>query len=323
MELPSDVGSDEEMVLPSPVDSDDQPQVKKITSKECPRRQRTEKTRTSTTTSVRRFKGSDKRKVDKESKSKQSKSKQSPVAETYLSRLQRRPQAGRADHVLEVFSPPRVVLLAIPRGLRGNLSVDLETGWDLTNPAVQFAVIQELRYRQPVLVVLSPPCTMHSPLQRVFNLHKMSSEVLEKRWAEAHTLLDFAMDVAKAQARGDRYYVFEHPDRASSWERSSVVMAQQETRASVARFDQCRFGLRSPAGTQPMKKTTCFMSNMPAIINAFNGKRCSCKERHLAIQGSEAGHRVSTFAQRYPEPLVQAILDALQAHLANVPAQCR
>jgi hypothetical protein len=189
-------------------------------------------------------------------------------------------------------------------------------GWDLLNPLVQLAVIEEVQRRRPCMIMLSPPCTMYSALQRT-NIPRMDPNKLETRWAEAHTLLDFAMDLATAQVRSRRFFTFEHPATASSWSRESVQKVMSLEGVTAARFHQCVFGLRSPSGNQPMKKATVFLSNLPQVHRRFDGQCCKCTEPHLAIQGTQEGWRVSTFAQKYPEPMVEALLDALAEHLAT------
>ena len=232
--------------------------------------------------------------------------------DTFSERLARRPPRHLTDQVMEVFSPPRVLPVATAAGLRGNLSVDLETGWDLLDKPVQYAVLQEVRWREPRFLVLSPPCTMYSALQRSFNLGKMSlrGDQLQRRWAEAHTLLDFSMDLAMIQVRGGRKFLFEHPDTASSWERGSVQQVLRQEGCFLVRFDMCRFGLVSPSGSKPLRKRTKFLTNCVGIKALFDGKWCQCKVPHLPIQGSERGVRVSQHAQKYPVGMVRAIVEA-------------
>ena len=63
----------------------------------------------------------------------------------------------------------------------------------------------------------------------------------------------------------------------------------------TATFHQCRFGLTSPEG-HPMKKKTGILTNHPGVFKKFNGKFCQCTVEHRAIEGSEGGKKVSTWA---------------------------
>ena len=63
------------------------------------------------------------------------------------------------DDVMEIFSPPRILEHTKKFGLRGNLSVDLRTGWDLSLQDHQSNLLMEIHRRRPTIVFLEPPCT--------------------------------------------------------------------------------------------------------------------------------------------------------------------
>ena len=122
---------------------------------------------------------------------------------------------------MEIYSAPRVCFAATRRGLLApsNLSLDLTTGYDFMSMEARAAALRMVEQEQPQFLMLSPPCTMYSPLQQLFNLHKMSDEEKECRFLEADTLLSFGMHLCKKQHCQGRYFCFEHPQRASSWEK--------------------------------------------------------------------------------------------------------
>lgn len=72
-----------------------------------------------------------------------------------------------SDHVMEVFSPPRIVAAcqALSPDLRGSFSCDLKTGWDFLLEEHQRKFLGILHLKKPAVLVLSPPCTMFSCLQ--------------------------------------------------------------------------------------------------------------------------------------------------------------
>jgi hypothetical protein len=68
------------------------------------------------------------------------------------------------DHIMEFFSPPRVIDACQKLGLRGSVSCDLLTGWDLSTPEDQAKAMAQLVTKQPACLILSPPCTFFSTL---------------------------------------------------------------------------------------------------------------------------------------------------------------
>ena len=76
------------------------------------------------------------------------------------------------------------------------------------------AMIEENR---PLLLIGSPMCKMHSNLMRLHRRH-YSKEVWDGMMAEARQHLEFVTDLYMLQSRNHRYWLHEHPDKASSWE---------------------------------------------------------------------------------------------------------
>ena len=84
---------------------------------------------------------------------------------------------------LELYSPPRVLTACAARGSAlsvcltlGFLSFDILTGWNFDNPDQVLTV---------AFLYLSPPCTMFSSLQTMWNKHRMSQAVWDRRWQQA------------------------------------------------------------------------------------------------------------------------------------------
>eukprot|EP00959_Pyramimonas_sp_CCMP1952_P400836 8399154-Pyramimonas_sp.AAC.1 len=59
-------------------------------------------------------------------------------------------------------------------------------------------------------------------------------------------MLNFGMAVAKKQHENGKAFVFEHPHRASIWQRESVVELLELDGVRTCGFDLCRYGLQSP-----------------------------------------------------------------------------
>jgi len=64
------------------------------------------------------------------------------------------------EDVMEIFSPPRSLEHTKKFGLRGNLSVDLGTGWDLSLQDHQSNLLMDMHRRRPNILFLEPPLHM-------------------------------------------------------------------------------------------------------------------------------------------------------------------
>ena len=124
------------------------------------------------------------------------------------------------DDVAEYYSPPRVLPVARHMGLRGRLSLDILTGWDFRNTDTQDLSIRLLA--QVAVLILSPPCTIFSELQRLWNFKRIPKHVAESRWQTGMVYLLHAMRSAEEQHKAGRVFVFEHPARATSWDQPCV-----------------------------------------------------------------------------------------------------
>ena len=201
------------------------------------------------------------------------------------------------DDIVEIFSPPRCIVEAARRGFRATLAMDLTTGFNFSTTVDRFRCLRELECRRPRAVATGAPCTMFSALQECFkNFEKIEVSQLSDKFHEGEILLDFSMYVCAQQMRLGAKFVHEHPARATSWTRSSVTSLVNQPPCTVTLFDQCSVGLVSPKGT-PVKKKTKLLSNAPRIADLFAVARCKCSVKHREIQGSENGHKMSTWCQ--------------------------
>ena len=149
-------------------------------------------------------------------------------------------------------------------------------------------------------------------MQRI-NQAKMDPLIWDTRMSEACVLFDAAVDIAQHRLEDGESFVLEHPGKASSWERSSVQrLCLLYPQVKLIVFDQCCFGLKSPLG-EPMMKTTKFLTNLQTVVDRFSGVRCKCQVPHRQIEGNQAGVKLSWWAQHYPAPLVQALVDCARA----------
>ena len=84
-------------------------------------------------------------------------------------------------------------------------------------------------------------------------------------------MINFSMLVARMQARGGRYFMFEHPIGATSWQLPSVTEVAMMKDVDVCTVDMCAYGLKSQDkfGEGAARKRTRLMSNMPALIEGM------------------------------------------------------
>ena len=122
----------------------------------------------------------------------------------------------------EVCSPPRVVTQAQAEGLTGSVSIDLVSGWDLATSDGQERAWRQLEKKDPLVTILSPPCTMFSILQNL-NPKFMSSDAGKRLYHVAIKVLRFCMRVAEWRLLSGRFFVFEHPSGVSSWSEACVT----------------------------------------------------------------------------------------------------
>ena len=116
---------------------------------------------------------------------------------------------GGVYDLVELFSPPRIAERARARGLRGGWSLDRAcadpiTGqrWNLSDSATQSRVWKMIRRDQPLVIGLSPECTLFSALQ---SLRKTS--IPEGDMTEAIECIRFSVEVANYQRKEGRFFI--------------------------------------------------------------------------------------------------------------------
>ena len=213
---------------------------------------------------------------------------------------------GRHD-AAEFFSPARVVPAMVALGLCASLSCDLLTGWDFLEQGCIDLSLGLLDQLDINFLILSPPCTVFSELQRLWNFKRMSPEKVRAMWAHGMKLLTHAIACAQRQVNAGRFFVLEHPARASSWQTAEMKHLKNQPFVYEVVFDQCMTGLRSKVHRMPMRKRTRLLTNSVNVVRNFQNLCCDKSHAHQTIQGSEGGVRRSVWAQCYPPPLVERL----------------
>ena len=259
---------------------------------------------------IARGKGGHKKKGTMSEKKNEKQDRQHKMEVAFTGQMQKALQKHHApsDDVFEIFSQPRLVPAAQNMELKAAWSLDLECGWNALNQR-QADLAKKLQgHIRPRFMMASPPCTMYSPLMRLWNFRKMQPAVRKRRQGEADSMVDTAVDRCLEQHdRGD-LFAFEHPANASSWRQHRKLAKARKTKNTYeVLFDQCAVGLRSPSG-KPMKKRTRLWTNSLAMVRRFKVMQCKCQQPRKRICGSEMGYKLSKWAQCYPKKMVNTLL---------------
>ena len=217
---------------------------------------------------------------------------------------------GHVD-VAEVFSPPRVALVAERMGFKAGSSLDItgndECGvpWNFNNKVMRDKAMKKYIEEEPFLLVGSPVCTMWSQMMNI-NKNKMDPLEYSQRMSEARVHMNFVCKLYMMQHKAGRYFIHEQPQAARSWEEECVQRTMRETNSQRLLIHQCMYGLVSVdtnGKTNPARKATSFMTNCPAMSLTLS-TICDKSHQHTVLEG---GNRTKA-SQVYPDMLCNAIV---------------
>ena len=159
---------------------------------------------------------------------------------------------------------------------------------------------------------MSPECTLFSSLQRL-----RKTEVPADELSEAIECVNFCVDVAMYQIRKGRYFYFEHPLAASSWQLDSLSGLMTTEGVENVVVHMCRFNLRSrdSVGDDGLsKKPTRVLTNLPSLAESIN-KKCTGDHDHIHLVGGRA-----KAAAQYTREFCNAIIDGILVLLEHMAA---
>ena len=233
---------------------------------------------------------------------------------------------GGAD-VSEIYSQPRVAQEATVHSFQGQelkpgWSLDLtrndpKTGeaWDLGCRKVQDRVRKMVLQDKPLFLIGSPPCTPFSTLQNI-SKHKRDPAIVAEEMRVGVMHLRFCMSLYLLQIAGGRFFIHEHPSRATSWEDVEVVKIAAMEGVGTASVDMCCYGMKVETGNVRgiAKKPTKILSNSAEVLKRIPAKcpndipgvptvmsMCSSKAAEQRGVKSTRGHS----ANAYVKPLRQ------------------
>ena len=213
-------------------------------------------------------------------------------------------------NILEVYSPPRVTKKAEKFGFTAGGALDLSTGWDFCKPSHQKAALRLVNELQPVLIVLSPPCTTFSALRNLSNFKRDQATVAQEE-AEGRLHVRFSVQLARIQLRAGRGFLFEHPRNATSWTTTELQQLRQQEGVHAVTVDLCRFGLTTSKGA-PALKPTLLLTNIEELATVLHRR---CEGFHKSHQPLLAGE--AALAAKYTPAFVDAILRGLRQHVQS------
>lgn len=230
-------------------------------------------------------------------------------------------QSGKArlakPFAVELYSPPRVLKASaiasswLLTQILGFFCFDLLTGWNFDQVPLKDLSLQIMQLCTVQYLYCSPPCTMFSALMRLWNQHRMSAEVWNRRWQQSVAWLEHCMAAIRIQHLKGQKWMFEHPQRATSWALAIVQEIKNLPGVLCVSFDMCQVGMCSPM-KEPIKKRTVIMTNDRWLARQLQTKQCPRDHVHRRIEGSQKGYSLSKWCQVYPPALCEILAAALQ-----------
>ena len=138
-------------------------------------------------------------------------------------------------------------------------------------------------------------------------------ENFQKRLRQARVLLNFACEVISAVLDYGGTYLLEQPLTSKAWTERALQKVINRDDSILTSCDQCQYGLQDAQGGW-MKKRTGWITNSQEIADKLK-QQCDGSHQHIPVLGSCKGESRSTQAQRYPDALVDAILQGYQQGL--------
>ena len=224
--------------------------------------------------------------------------------ETFVTTIDLAHPQLREPLVQEIFTATqRVTLEAQKRGHLTGDPLSLESGWDFMKALDRRAAYAKVKREKPFFLVLAYPCGPWSPLQRL----NPAADLPEKR--EAHReLIRFALSLARLQLRNGRHFILENPLGSESWNLPEIIKFLEEEEAKLARFDQCRFNLRSEQGWLHRKATQVATSS-ESVHSHLDQVRCTGDHPHQPVIG---GSKITARAGHYPGQLAKTLVKAME-----------
>jgi hypothetical protein len=140
---------------------------------------------------------------------------------------------------------------------------------------------------------------MFSSLQHL----SLWTEEKTHRWVESKEHIDFVLEFYDIQHEVGRWFLHEHPEKATSWNLEQAKETATRKGIDVTTLDQCMDGLTTwgkDGKETPARKRTKMMTNCPELIQELD-KKCDGSHGHQQLLDGRG-----KWASRYPENLCRA-----------------
>eukprot|EP00971_Amphidinium_carterae_P173803 3445275-Amphidinium_carterae.1 len=190
-------------------------------------------------------------------------------------------------------------------------NIDLCCGIDVRDARTRHEVHQVVKTQKPLLVIAAPPCTAFSGWARLNRQNPSSRSTWEKSHLNGITCSKFAASIVELQLQGKRHFLLENPSGSDLFDRPEWQRLLATYAIDRVNVDQCSLGLTSPLG-HPIRKATTLWASSPLLLDGLRDARCRCQTAHRQVQGSEAGYKLSVWAQAWPPTLCRRLVDGLE-----------
>ena len=165
--------------------------------------------------------------------------------------------------------------------MKGGVSLDLTVPasdgyiWDFSRKHCRDKALEIVNTQKPLFLMLSPECTPHSDIQNLNMRTPAGKAQFEEARRRGDVHLVFCTTLAHKQMEGGRYFVYEHPKSAASWDSPSISRLASTPGFLRTELDQCEFGPTSEdeVGRAPAKKPTSLLTNSVGVDRA-TGVEC-------------------------------------------------
>lgn len=224
--------------------------------------------------------------------------------ESFITTIDLTNSREKTPFMQEIFTATqRVTDEARRRGHLVGPPLSLETGWDFRKELDRRAAYKWVEVNKPYFLMIAYPCGPWSPLMRL-----NAPADLQQRQDEGRELIRFALRLARLQLRNNRHFALENPIGSGSWSLPEVQRFLEEEDAKVARFDQCRYNLRSEQGLLH-KKGTQIVTSSEEMKEKLDAVRCTRDHLHQPVIG---GAKITARAGHYPVPLARALVSGME-----------
>ena len=111
--------------------------------------------------------------------------------------------------------------------------------WDFNKKECRDRATHIVDSQKPLFLILSPECTPYSNIQNL-NVRTPSGKAkAEEARRKGDVHLRFSVTLARRQMEGGRYFVYEHPKTASSWDSAQIVGLAKTEGVFRTELDQC------------------------------------------------------------------------------------